>query len=72
LLSKSERATGGVDRLQPFFIPASSLSTWNRKCANFWENDSPMDIGGLWLFGVEGGLTREFWAVFEENIFGGA
>jgi hypothetical protein len=71
-LSKSERATGGVDRLQPFFVSLSILSTWNRKYAAGWKIYSPMDIGGLWLLVVGGGLTREFWAVFEENSFGGA
>jgi hypothetical protein len=29
-----------------------------------------MDIGGLWLLGVVGGLTWWFWAVFEENNLG--
>jgi hypothetical protein len=68
-LSKSERATGGGDRLQPFFISLSILSSWNRKYAAGCKNYSSMDIGGLWILGVPGGLTREFWAVFEENSF---
>jgi hypothetical protein len=71
-LSKSERTTGGGDRLQPFFISLSILSSWNRKYAAGWKIYSPMDIGVLWLLGGPGGLTREFWAVFEENSFGGA
>jgi hypothetical protein len=28
-----------------------------------------MDIGVLVIPGVVGGLTREFWAVFEKNSF---
>jgi hypothetical protein len=40
--------------------------------ANFGKFYSPMDIGGLRLLGVGGGLTREFWDVFEKNSFWGA
>jgi hypothetical protein len=53
-------------------ISVSSLSNEDREGANFGKFYSPMDIGGLWLLGVGGGLTRRFWAVFEENSFGGA
>jgi hypothetical protein len=34
-----------------------------------WKNYSPMFIGGLTNLRHLGGLTREFWAVFEENNF---
>jgi hypothetical protein len=29
-----------------------------------------MDIGGLWLLGVGGGLTRRFWAVLKKIVLG--
>jgi hypothetical protein len=29
-----------------------------------------MGIGVLLILGVAGGLTREFWVVFEKNSFG--
>ncbi len=49
-----------------------SLASWDSRCAKFGKIYSPMDIGVLWLLGVGGGLTREFWADFKKNSFGGS
>jgi hypothetical protein len=63
------KAASGACLACSFLCSFLSLSSWNRECANFAKIYSPMDIGVLWLLVVTGGLTREFWVVFEENTF---
>ncbi len=67
---KSERAaSGGGSAYSPFRSSVSSLTIWEGNRANFWKNYSPVFIGGLTVFAAVRGLTRKFWAVFDENIF---
>jgi hypothetical protein len=58
--SKERNGKGlpAVDRWKPSFISTSSLSSGDSRWANFGENYSPMDIGGLELFVAGGALTR--------------
>jgi hypothetical protein len=66
----NEKAARGGCRVQLFFFTVSYFSRLEIRLCNDFQMEIAFVYRGLAILRVRGGLTREFWVVFEENSFG--